>query len=110
MIISRTPLRLSLAGGGTDLPEYYTKFGSHVITSAINKDIFIFLKEWFDPAIRLSYSKTEIVDRVEKIKHPVIREVFKYFNLKSHLEMAILADLPAGTGMGSSGSFRNSRI
>ncbi len=105
MIISKTPLRLSLAGGGTDLPEYYEKYGSHIITSAINKDIYIFLKEWFDPAIRLSYSKTEIVDNVEKIKHPVIREVFKYFKLKSHLEMAILADLPAGTGMGSSGSF-----
>lgn len=105
MIISKTPLRLSLAGGGTDLPEYYEKYGSHVITSAVNKNIFIFFKNWFDPAIRLSYSKTEIVDNVENIKHPVIREVFKYFKLKSHLEMAILADLPAGTGMGSSGSF-----
>jgi len=63
------------------------------------------LKEWFDPAIRLSYSKTEIVNKVNEIKHPMIREAFRHFKLKSHLEMAILADLPAGTGMGSSGSF-----
>ena len=63
------------------------------------------MKEWFDPAIRLSYSKTEIVNKIDEIKHPMIREAFRHFTLKSHIEMAILADLPAGTGMGTSGSF-----
>jgi len=105
MIISKTPLRLSLAGGGTDLPEYYSKFGSHVVTSAIDKHIYIFLNNWFNPKLKISYSKTEIVDSINKIQHPVIRESFKYFNIKSHMEMAIMADLPARSGMGSSSSF-----
>ena len=105
MIISKTPLRLSLAGGGTDLPEYYSQFGSHVVTSAIDKHIYIFLKEWFNPEIRISYSKTEIVDSIHKIQHPMIRESLKHFNINSHLEMTIMADLPARSGMGSSSSF-----
>ena len=105
MIISKTPLRLSLAGGGTDLPEYYSKYGCHLITSAINKHIYIFIKKWFEPAIRVSYSKTEIVNDFKKIKHPFIRESLNYFKLNSNVEISIMADLPAGTGMGSSGSF-----
>lgn len=105
MFISKTPLRLSLAGGGTDLPEYYSQYESHIVTSAIDKHIFIFLKNWFRSEIRISYSKTEIVTNIEKIQHPVIREAFRYFKLKPNVEMAIMADLPARTGMGSSSSF-----
>ena len=105
MIISKTPLRLSLAGGGTDLPEYYSQYGSHVITSAIDKHIYIFVKKWFEPAIRVSYSKTEIVDKINKIKHPFVRESLRHFKIDSNLEVTIMADLPAGTGMGSSSSF-----
>ncbi|MGY5146756.1 MAG: GHMP family kinase ATP-binding protein [Candidatus Nitrosopumilus sp. bin_7KS] len=105
MIISKTPLRLSLAGGGTDLPEYYSQYGSHIVTSAIDKHIYIFVKKWFEPAIRVSYSKTEIVEKVNKIQHPFIRESLRYFKIKSNLEATIMADLPAGTGMGSSSSF-----
>ena len=105
MIVSKTPLRLSLAGGGTDLPEYYSQYGSQVITSAIDKNIYIFVKKWFEPAIRVSYSKTEIVDKIHKIKHPFVRESFRHFKIKSNLEATIMADLPAGTGMGSSSSF-----
>lgn len=105
MIISKTPLRLSLAGGGTDLPEYYTQYGSHIITSAVDKHIYLFVKHWFDPAIRIAYSKTEIVNRIEDIQHPMVREALRYFQLTSHIEIAAMADLPAGTGMGSSGSF-----
>lgn len=105
MLISKTPLRLSLAGGGTDIPEYYSKYCSNVVTSAIDKHVYILLKKWFRPEIRISYSKTEIVNDIKKIQHPMIREVFRYFKLKSHIEMAIMADLPARTGLGSSSSF-----
>jgi len=105
MIISKTPLRLSLSGGGTDLPEYYSKYGSHIITSTIDKHIYIFVKKWFEPAIRVSYSKTEIVNKIGKIDHPFVRESLRHFKLNSHIEITTMADLPAGTGMGSSSSF-----
>lgn len=105
MIISKTPLRLSLAGGGTDLPEYYSQYGSHVITSAIDKHIYLFIKHWFDPAIRIAYSKTEIVSKIDEIQHPMVREALRHLRFKSHIEIAAMADLPAGTGMGSSGAF-----
>jgi D-glycero-alpha-D-manno-heptose-7-phosphate kinase len=105
MIISKTPLRLSLAGGGTDLPEYYSQYGSHIVTSAIDKHIYIFVKKWFEPAIRISYSKTEIVNKINQIQHPFVRESLRYFKIKSNLEITVMADLPAGTGMGSSSSF-----
>lgn len=105
MIISKTPLRLSLAGGGTDLPEYYSQYGSQVVTSAIDKHIYIFVKKWFEPAIRISYSKTEIVNKISKIQHPFVRESLRHFKLDSHIEITVMADLPAGTGMGSSSSF-----
>lgn len=105
MIITKTPLRLSLAGGGTDLPEYYTQYGSHVITSAVDKHIYLFVKHWFDPAIRIAYSKTEIVNMIDEIQHPMVREALRYLQLTSHVEIAAMADLPAGTGMGSSGAF-----
>ena len=77
----------------------------HIITSSIDKNIYIFVKKWFEPAIRVSYSKTEIVDKISEIQHKFVREALNHFKLKSHLEIAIMADLPAGTGMGSSSSF-----
>jgi D-glycero-alpha-D-manno-heptose-7-phosphate kinase len=105
MIVSKTPLRLTLGGGGTDLPAYSSKHGGFVVTSAINKYIYLVVNRRFENAIRASYSITEIVEPIENIKHPVIREALKMLNLKSNLELISIAEVPAETGLGSSSSF-----
>jgi D-glycero-alpha-D-manno-heptose-7-phosphate kinase len=105
LIVSRTPFRLSLGGGGTDLPAYYTKHGGFFLSGAVDKYMHIIVNDRFEPGIRLSYSKTEIVDRIEKIRHPLVREALKLMNLRDRLEIVSLADVPAATGLGSSGSF-----
>ncbi len=105
VIISKTPLRLTLGGGGTDLPSYQSKYGGFVVTSAINKFIYIVVKRRFEEDIRLSYSITEIVKNVDELKHPVVREGLRLLQLKNHLEIVSIADMPAETGLGSSGSF-----
>ena len=105
MIVSRTPFRLSLGGGGTDLPAYYTKHGGFFISGAVDKYMHIVLNNRFEPGIRLSYSQTEIVDSIDLIRHPSVREALRLLNLRDKLEIVSLADVPAATGLGSSGSF-----
>jgi len=105
LIVSRTPFRLSLGGGGTDLPAYYTKFGGFFVSGAVDKYMHIVLNDRFEPGIRLSYSRTEIVDSPDSIRHPSVREALKLLNLNDRLEIVSLADVPASTGLGSSGSF-----
>lgn len=105
MIVSRTPFRLPLGGGGTDLPAYYTKYGGFFISGAVNKYMHIVLNDRFEPGIRVSYSKTEIVDRPGSIRHPIVREALRLLNFKERIEIVSLADVPAATGLGSSGSF-----
>lgn len=106
MIIVRTPLRISLGGGGTDLPSYYSKFGSYFISAAINKYIYITLhRSGFSDKIRCRYSRMEKVDNVDRIKNEIIRETFKYCGIKNNIELTSHAEIPSGTGLGSSGSF-----
>jgi len=106
MIITRSPLRISLGGGGTDLPSYYRKYEGFLISAAINKYVYINLHDTFVDYLIIKYSKMEEVNRIEDIKHPLIRESLKLLGFDAHnLEIASLADIPAGTGLGSSGSF-----
>jgi D-glycero-alpha-D-manno-heptose-7-phosphate kinase len=106
MIIARSPLRISLGGGGTDLPSYYERFGGFLITAAIDKYVYITLHEIFVPEFIIKYSKLERVAKAEQIEHPIIREAFKAMDIDGgYLELTSMADIPAGTGLGSSGSF-----
>lgn len=105
MIISKTPLRLTLGGGGTDLPSYSSKHGGFVVTSALNKYVYLVVKPKFENEVRVSYSVTEIVPSIDDIKHPVVREALRLLELNSPLEIVSIADMPAETGLGSSGSF-----
>ena len=106
MIIARSPLRISLGGGGTDLPSYYERFGGFLITAAIDKYVYITLHETFVPEFIIKYSKLERVAKVDEIEHPIIREAFRMLGIEGgYLELTSMADIPAGTGLGSSGSF-----
>jgi D-glycero-alpha-D-manno-heptose-7-phosphate kinase len=105
VIVSKTPLRLTLGGGGTDLPSYSSIYGGFVVTSAINKYIYLVVNRRFEEPIRASYSVTEIVHPISSIKHPVIRESLKLLGLKSNLEIISIAELPSKTGLGSSSAF-----
>ena len=105
MIITRTPLRISIGGGGTDLPSYYEKYGSFFISAAINKYMYIALHKTFQKNFIIKYSQVEVTDRIDQIKHPIVREVYRQHGLDPYLEMISMADIPAGTGLGSSGSF-----
>lgn len=106
MIISKTPLRMSFVGGGSDLPAFYKQNGGAVLSTAIDKYIFINVNKKFDNGIRVAYSKTEEVDSVLKIEHRIVKESLKYLNIQGGLEITSIADIPAkGTGLGSSSSF-----
>lgn len=106
MIIARSPLRISLGGGGTDLPSYYQEHGGFLLAAAINKYVYTSVLRPFTPGIYLKYSKIEQVDQVDDVQHPIIREVLKEMKLDSpQIEITTLTDIPAGTGLGSSGSF-----
>lgn len=105
MIISKTPLRLTLGGGGTDLPSYYSKFGGFVVSAALDKYVYLAVKRRFENGIRVSYSVTEIVNSNDEVKHPLVRETLRFLELKEHLEIVSIADVPSKTGLGSSGSF-----
>jgi D-glycero-alpha-D-manno-heptose-7-phosphate kinase len=106
MIITRSPMRISLGGGGTDLPSYYQDHSGLVIAAAIDKYVYITLHQRFISRILLKYSQLEEVDGVDEIKHPLIREALRLWGGDaSHLEITSMADIPAGTGLGSSGSF-----
>lgn len=105
MIITKTPLRISFAGGGTDISDYYTKHGGAVVSAGINKYIYITVNEKFDDKIRISYSRTEIVDGVDEIYHELVRECLKLVGIKGGIEITSIADIPSGTGLGSSSAF-----
>jgi D-glycero-alpha-D-manno-heptose-7-phosphate kinase len=105
MIISRAPVRISLGGGGTDLPSYYSKFGGFLIAAAIDKYIFISINKRFFSTIRLSYSETEIVDSVDQVKHRIFREALKLLGIVNQVEIVSIADVPSNCGLGSSSAF-----
>lgn len=96
---------MPLGGGGTDLPWYYTKYGGFFISGAINKFMHVVVNRRFEPGIRISYSQTEDVEDRDSIKHPSAREALKMLDIRDHIEVVSLADAPASTGLGSSGSF-----
>jgi D-glycero-alpha-D-manno-heptose-7-phosphate kinase len=105
VIITRTPLRISIGGGGTDLPSYYRRFGGFVISAAINKHIYVGINETFGGGYFLKYSAMERVDHLDDIRHPLIREVLRLHTVPPPIEIVSMADVPAGTGLGSSGAF-----
>jgi D-glycero-alpha-D-manno-heptose-7-phosphate kinase len=106
MIITRTPLRISFVGGGSDLSAFYSTESGAVVTTAINKYIYITVNPKFDHKIRASYSRTEIVDSVDELRHELIREALKLVNIAGAIEITSISDIPSqGTGLGSSSSY-----
>jgi D-glycero-alpha-D-manno-heptose-7-phosphate kinase len=106
MIITRSPLRISLGGGGTDLPSYYRKHSGFLIAAAIDRYVYITIHQTFVQDLIIKYSKMERVDKIEDVQHPIIREALKLTEVNElNLEITSMADIPAGTGLGSSGSF-----
>jgi len=111
MLIARSPLRISLGGGGTDLPSYSKEFGGYLIAGAINKYVYVTVNRPFQEEIVLKYSTIEKREHIDTIDHPIIREVLKTLNLRTpQIEISSIADIPAGTGLGSSGSFTTALI
>jgi D-glycero-alpha-D-manno-heptose-7-phosphate kinase len=106
MIITRSPLRITLGGGGTDLPSYYREHGGFVIAAALDKYVYVTVMRPFTPGIYLKYSQLEHVQLTDQVHHPIIREAIKQLGFRTpQIEITTLADIPAGTGLGSSGSF-----
>jgi D-glycero-alpha-D-manno-heptose-7-phosphate kinase len=106
MIIARSPLRITLGGGGTDLPSYYEKFGGFLVAAAIDRYVYITIHDTFMAHLLVKYSELERVDDASELKHPILREAFALLGMDGHyLELTSMADIPAGTGLGSSGSF-----
>ena len=106
MIITRTPFRVSFIGGGSDLPDFYEKYPGAVLSTTIDKYMYISSHRFFEPdKIRVKYSRTETVGDVNEMEHPILREVLKEFSIKGALEISSIADVPSGTGLGSSSSF-----
>jgi D-glycero-alpha-D-manno-heptose-7-phosphate kinase len=102
LIIVQTPFRISLFGGGTDFPSYFMEEGGCVLSSAINKFIFVTVKERFDDKLRISYTRTEMVDHIDEIQHELIRESLRKTGIQQGIEIITMGDIPAGTGLGSS--------
>ena len=106
MILARAPLRVPLGGGGTDLPSYYSRFGGFFVSAAIDKYVYVTVnRPASDDLIRLKYSQSEEVEHVHELQHDLVRSSLNELKLHSNLEIASMADVPAGTGMGSSGSY-----
>ena len=106
MIIARSPLRITLGGGGTDLPSYYREHEGFLLAAAIDKYVYVNVMRPFTPGIYLKYSKLEHVELIDEVKHPIIREALRMLDFRTpQVEITTLADIPAGTGLGSSGSF-----
>jgi len=106
MIITRSPLRISLGGGGTDLPSYYEEHGGFLVAAAIDKHVYINVHRRFEEGFVLKYSQYEDATEIDQIRHPIIRESLKLVGVtEKNLEITSMADIPAGTGLGSSGSF-----
>jgi len=104
MVGTQTPFRMSFIGGGTDLKEFYSKSGGAVLSTSIDKYMYIFIHPSFDEKIQIKYSRTELVNSVDDIKHPIVKEVLMKFNLNG-IDINSIADIPAGTGLGSSSTF-----
>lgn len=102
MIISRTPFRISLAGGGSDLADYYRHRSGQVVSFAIDRYMYVTVNRRFEKTIRVSYTRTEIVDHIDDLQHDIIREALRMSGLTSGIEITTIADLPAGIGLGSS--------
>lgn len=106
MIITRTPFRITLGGGGTDLPSYYNKYGGYVVSAAINKFMYIFInKPILDNKIRVKYSLSETVDNIDDLKHDIAREALRFLKINDSIEIVSIADIPSGTGLGSSSTY-----
>ena len=113
MIITRSPLRISLGGGGTDLPSYYSQRGGFLVAAAINKYVYIAVSQPFTNEIILKYSSIEKTDSIDQIKHNIFRSVLKELylqDLRDGIEISSIADIPSGTGLGSSGSFTTALV
>ena len=104
MVISKTPFRISFAGGGTDLRDYYKKRAGTVISMAINRHMYVTVNRRFDDSIRVSYTRTEIVERLDDLQHDLIREAMRTAGVTRGVEITSIADVPAGSGLGSSSS------
>jgi D-glycero-alpha-D-manno-heptose-7-phosphate kinase len=105
VIFARAPLRISLGGGGTDLPSYYSSRGGYVVAGSIDKYVYMLVHTVFQRRYRMKYSESEEVDEVSEIRHPILRETLRRHWRGNPLEIASVADVPSGTGMGSSGAF-----
>lgn len=106
MIITRTPFRLTLGGGGTDLPSFYREHGGFILGAAIDKYMFLNVNTPIvDDKIRVRYTNSELVDHVDEVQHTLAREAMQYFNISRGLEVVSIADIPSGTGLGSSSSY-----
>ncbi|MBI4054521.1 MAG: GHMP kinase [Elusimicrobia bacterium] len=105
MIISKTPFRISFAGGGTDLSAFYEEVPGAVVSTAVNKYMYLTVNHYLEPKYLLKYSKTELVGRPEQVQHPILREVLMLLKVPPHIEITSMADIPGGTGLGSSSSF-----
>lgn len=105
MIISRTPFRISFVGGGTDIPSFYRRQPGAVVATAIDKYMYVTVNRYFDDRIMLKYSRTELVPGVARIRHPILRECLRLVGIAGGIEITSMADIPGGTGLGSSSSF-----
>src|SRR3989344_2902923 len=106
MIITRTPFRVTLGGGGTDLPAYYKKHGGFIFSAGLDKYMFIAVnRPMVDDLIRLKYSKTEVVEKLDDIKHEIPREALRMMGIEKGIEISSIADISAGTGLGSSSCY-----
>ena len=108
MIISKTPVRISFFGGGTDYPEYFNEYGGCVLSTTIDKYVYITINKiggLLDDKYRIAYKKIELCNSISEIEHPSVRETLRYLNIIDGLDINIFSDLPARTGLGSSSSF-----
>ena len=105
MIVVRAPLRISIGGGGTDLPSYYRRHGGMVISAAIDKYVYLAVNATFSPDYLLKYNELERVDHIDDIRHDLLREILHHYEVRPGVEIVSVADIPAGTGLGSSGTF-----
>src|SRR5207245_2835524 len=106
MIVTRTPFRVTLGGGGTDLPSYYEKHGGFVFAMGINRYMYVAINPpGVDRKIRLHYTQSEVVDNVDEVRHDLAREALRFHGIHDRMEISSMADLPAGTGVGSSSCY-----